>query len=125
MGALRGVRKQLVDILKRAASTPHRTANATHAAGISLPVPITLLATIVTDDKESASGAAALSAENQPGTVLLDVAEKLYKHAALIAFTAGDDVGTGMRMASAGLCEDLARVKSNGCVDAAGKRSHT
>lgn len=75
-------------------------------------------------EKESGSGAAALSAEVQPGAVSADVAERLWAQASTLSFSEGGEVGAGVRAAPENMRKDLARaVGSNARVDAAGERA--
>ncbi|KAL3919893.1 MAG: hypothetical protein SGPRY_005464, partial [Prymnesium sp.] len=77
-----------------------------------------------TSEKEGGSGAAALSAELQPGAVSADVAERPWSQAGALSFEAGGDVGARVRAAPEGMRKDLARaVGSNARVDAASERA--
>ncbi|KAL3914982.1 MAG: hypothetical protein SGPRY_007422 [Prymnesium sp.] len=71
-------------------------------------------------ERDTLSGAAALSHEVQLGAVSSDVAERLHQQAAAIPSAASGDVEAGIRMAPESLRDDLVRaVGSTGRVDAA------
>lgn len=73
---------------------------------------------------ESGSGAAQLSASQQPGSVSMEVAYRLHGAAAQLRFEEGGDVGAGLAAAPEHVRDDLARaLASNMRVDAAGERS--
>lgn len=75
-------------------------------------------------EKDSLSGAAALSNEQQLGAVTADEAERPHRQAAAITSMGASDVDAGIRMAPESLRDDLAwAVGSNGRVDATGERS--